>query len=153
MFHAATELNLDWKQRHGPASVLVFAFFYGNLLWVKHPSRGWEVPGGKIEPGEEPEAAVRREAYEEAGATLQDLRWLGEYAIFVDGKKSYKWAYRAELWDVEARPANSEIVDVGFFHPPLVPELARQRGDVSPIMKDDVYPIFWNEFLINLQKT
>ena len=36
----------------------------------------WEVPAGKIENGESAEAAARREAAEETGCTLKDLRFL-----------------------------------------------------------------------------
>lgn len=34
----------------------------------------WELPGGKLEPGEGPEVAVRREVMEELGLTLGVLR-------------------------------------------------------------------------------
>lgn len=144
MWRQATQLNMQRNLRHEPSSVLIFALFHGNLLWVRHAVRGWEVPGGKIEVGEHPEAAVAREASEEAGATLRNLRWLGEYAIVTDGEISFKWAYAADLWDVGARSATSEIVEVRFFHPPLTPLAVEHRRDISPIMKDEVYPAFWS---------
>ena len=45
--------------------------FSGNQEWlmVKHKSRGWELPGGKIQRGEDPEEAIIREVFEEAGIT------------------------------------------------------------------------------------
>jgi ADP-ribose pyrophosphatase YjhB (NUDIX family) len=39
-----------------------------RLIFVKHERRGWELPGGKVDPGEEETQAVLRELKEEAGA-------------------------------------------------------------------------------------
>ena len=39
----------------------------GRVLFVEHPERGWEIPGGHVEPGETPDEAMLRELYEETG--------------------------------------------------------------------------------------
>ena len=49
----------------------------GKILLLNHvlrPSSGWGVPGGFIEHGEQPEAAVRREVMEEVGVELSEVR-------------------------------------------------------------------------------
>lgn len=46
----------------------------GRVLLLKHVFRtgtGWGVPGGFIEEGEQPEAAIRRELFEETGLELE----------------------------------------------------------------------------------
>ena len=54
-----------------------------NLLFVKHtymyPDR-WYFPGGGLKRGETPEQAARREAMEEVGADLGELRLVGIYS-------------------------------------------------------------------------
>lgn len=56
----------------------------GRLLVFRHLDEPWDesglqVPAGTVEPGEEPESAAMREAYEETGLTgLRMVRKLGE---------------------------------------------------------------------------
>ncbi len=56
--------------------VVVVPVVNGKFLMVFNPRRGWEFPGGKVEPGENPEQAAVRECLEESGIVLKTLNFL-----------------------------------------------------------------------------
>lgn len=49
----------------------------GKILLVNSPWRGWEYPGGLIEPGETFEEALRREVREESGVEIEITGFVG----------------------------------------------------------------------------
>ena len=49
----------------------------GKILLVRSPWRGWEYPGGLIEPGETFEEALHREVREEAGVEIEITGFVG----------------------------------------------------------------------------
>lgn len=87
--HAAAVLLYD-PERDKVA--LIEQFRPGALAAGMEP---WliEVVAGIIEPGEEPEEVVRREALEEAGCTVTDLHFVGRYLATPGGSSESIWLY------------------------------------------------------------
>jgi mutator protein MutT len=94
----------------------------------------WELPGGKVEPGEAPEAAVVREVAEELGCTVEVTGWLaGATAI---GETHVLRVALARLVSDEPEPREhdrvrwlgpDELDDVDWMDPdrPFLAELRR----------------------------
>lgn len=112
---------------------------HGRLLLVlrkREPAAGlWSIPGGKVEPGESREAAVRREVLEETGLRVEVVapvgvveRPTGDGGVF-------------EIHDYTARPlseptsvvAADDAEQVGWFTPAEVRSLACVPGLVEAL--------------------
>lgn len=81
-------------------NVYTILFHQGKVLAMEMPNGLWEFAGGGIEWGESPEQAAVREAKEETGLAVSDLRFLGVTSATYDKegneKHSIYLVYRAE---------------------------------------------------------
>lgn len=115
------------------ATALVLAFAGNRLLQTRLSKRGWDIIGGHIEPGETPEEAARREAYEETGARLGPLLMLGYQRLQVSGPKpafyshpyplSYQIFYWTHIEALDDFTPTEEALERGLFAPAEALEL------------------------------
>ncbi|MEZ5552364.1 MAG: (deoxy)nucleoside triphosphate pyrophosphohydrolase [Pseudomonadales bacterium] len=129
----------------------------GKILVAKRPSDKsmggkWELPGGKIEPGEDPQAAIAREIREELGCGLAVLAELAphehQYADFAirlipllcrttDGDpkplehEEILWAGREELMRLDWAEADIPVVMAYLDSIPGISEALTVTGGYS----------------------
>ncbi|MBI4032226.1 NUDIX hydrolase [Candidatus Berkelbacteria bacterium] len=86
------------------------------LLHRNTPERvQWELPGGKIEPDEAPEDAVRREVFEELGITLTNLAPFGEDSFVEDNQEFHYHWFTAVIADGLPQPLEDKFDEVRYI--------------------------------------
>ena len=111
-------------------TVGVFAAIFdqrGHILCVKlnYGPRNWTTPGGRVEAGESPVAALVREIYEESGYHAQIERLVGVYAA--PFKDDIVLMMTARIIGSAGWAPNDEIAQIGFFAHTALPEPINPR--------------------------
>ncbi|MEK3996022.1 NUDIX domain-containing protein [Psychrobacillus sp. FSL K6-2365] len=112
--------------------VLVLAKHNGKWLLTKHPKRGLEFPGGKLEKGETLVEAAIRETKEETNVHIVNLEWLAEYMV-LDNIPFCKTVYIAKVGYINMEQTSFETE--GAFW--LSSEELTRSEYLSFHMKDD----------------
>ena len=82
---------------------------------------GWFMPGGGLKRGETLEQAARREAYEETGAELGEIKLMGAYTSFKDWKTDHNLVFICHDFTITGRP-DGEIAELGNFPLDALPQ-------------------------------
>ncbi|MBN2390595.1 MAG: NUDIX domain-containing protein [Anaerolineae bacterium] len=111
------QAELLWWRLTRPVTlgVRLLALQDETVLLVRHTYQSqWYLPGGGMKRGETLEQAIRREAAEEVGATLGQVRVLGVYTNFYEYKSDHVIVFVCD--DVAVQGKHSyEIERYGFF--------------------------------------
>lgn len=91
----------------------------------------WEFPGGKIEPGETPEAALEREIVEELGCRVRVGAEVTTTTHAYDELAVTLTTYWCELLD--ASPSTSEHEELRWLSPDELDSLAWAPADVPAV--------------------
>lgn len=121
-----------------PGHVWVVCRFNKQWLLTDHASRGYEFPGGKVEPGEAPVEAATREVWEETGGVVKKINFVGQYKVEGKTDTVIKNIYYAEISELVKKDNYMETNG-----PVLLEELPRKIAaapEFSFIMKDEVLP-------------
>ncbi len=119
-----------------PGHVWVICVYKNRWLLTHHPRRGLEFPGGKVEAGETPQEAAKREVWEETGGEVNTIEYIGQYEVKGKADTVVKNIYFATIEDLIEKADYMETKG-----PVILENLPRDRKSLSNysfIMKDEV---------------
>ena len=119
--------------------VVICSRYQGKWMLSRHKKRDtWETQGGHIEPGETPEAAARRELYEESGAEHAVLYPVCDYYGYDTTSHANGVVFLADIRQLGTLP-ESEMKEVRLFEE-LPAELT--YPNVSPLLFAEAAKLF-----------
>lgn len=115
----------------------IYVFDEDGVLLIKN-GRGWDIPGGHIEPGETPEEAVARELFEEAAASVENIQLAGYLTIKKLKKNERNKTYPSEGCIIVYKGKGLNLYDYS-------PQFETTGRMISPIDQLQLYHHNWTE--------
>ncbi|MGE7602349.1 NUDIX hydrolase [Peribacillus sp. NPDC097675] len=84
----------------------------GEILLIKGPRRGWEMPGGQVEEGESLKEAAKRETKEETGIDIEVMKFCGIFQNVTDSICNTLFLAKAIGGTLTTSP---ESLEVGYY--------------------------------------
>jgi 8-oxo-dGTP diphosphatase len=104
----------------------------------RHPLK-WEFPGGKVEPGEDPRAALARELREELNVEAVVGDEMDSYEVrYSDGFRALLYFYR--VTEFQGEPCNLDFEQIVWEQPARLPQYDFLEGDLSFVSKIGHWP-------------
>ena len=101
----------------------------------------WNLPGGGVNTGENPNEAVKREVLEEIGAQVEKIKLCGVY--FKKGRDEIVFTYLTKVKPFTFKPTD-EALEINYFSvdrlPENLPESHHQRIIDALNFKDEIVP-------------
>lgn len=120
----------DHKASHFPVSVKSVIYLNDKVILLKNERDEWELPGGKLDPGESPESCVVREVFEELSISVQIDRIIDSWLYVVSPNVEVVIiTYLCKIVGKNLSPTVShEHKEIGFFDIKEVPDLLMPDG-------------------------
>lgn len=124
-----------WLFRPNEYGVKVVVVLDGQMLVMRN-SYGWKrwtFPGGKIDRGESPIEAARRETIEETGIVPISLKQIGEFVSRAEYKRDNIFVFLAEADHDELKIDPFEVEEARWFpinQPPELGPIGRNIYDI-----------------------
>ena len=115
---ANTLRHIYWFIFHpNTRGVKVVIEFEGKYLFIRHGygSRRWTLPGGGINRAEPPEAAAKREVWEEVRLDLNMLRPIGNFETNLEYKHDNVFCFLATTLRDKPILRRGEVIAYGWF--------------------------------------
>ncbi|MDX5474727.1 MAG: NUDIX hydrolase [Bacillaceae bacterium] len=98
--------------KHIVSAAVIVLNEQNEILLIKGPRRGWEMPGGQVEEGEPFTAAAIREVKEESGVDIEILKFCGIFQNVNDSICNTLYLGKPIGGELTTTP---EALEVGYF--------------------------------------
>ncbi|RCW66912.1 RNA deprotection pyrophosphohydrolase [Saliterribacillus persicus] len=139
-YNNKVELSFEYHPfDSAPKHVWIICRYKNQWLLTKHRDRGLEFPGGKVERGEDPVQAAKREILEETGGIVEEIQYIGQYYVCGKADQLAKNIYFAQISKLPSQSTYYETEGPVLLDE--LPDNIKTNPSFSFMMKDNVLPI------------
>lgn len=114
-----------------------------RLAYQDHRQNKWAFPGGFVDEGENPEAALQREVCEEIGLQLREWRQVQVVPFLISDRPHVGFIYACAHWDGEPRILSHELCEIAWFTKQQFRNAVLEQTLAYPEMAQQVACLGW----------